>query len=656
MRLTSITLLVLALALALGQASAQPAPATVLATDQEQTLKPKDIFKDCPDCPEMVVIPAGKFLMGSKEQNPGDEGNEGPQHEVIIAKPFAVGRFSVTFEEWDKCVAAGGCVYNPSVPYTISRRPAEVTWPDAQKYVTWLSSITGKPYRLLSEAEREYVTRAGTTTVYNTGDTIAHDRAWYSYFYYDAKQSKPVGSFPPNAFGVYDTHGNMDEWVEDCWHSRYDGAPADGSAWIENGDCELRVLRGGGWRDSLIGITSANRRYAFGTAGVLKGASFRGPLAYAGFRVARAVIDPKVAELLGGRDGNGYGSNPAIAAMLTASRTSGNAWNSFLASLKGEEDLARLRKFLLLARRTAASGKSVFTGSSEADAGLNALLKLGHELFGDRFPAPAAVLAPGEEAALKPKDVFKDCRDCPDMVAITAGTFLMGSKEQKPGDEGNEGPQHEVIIAKPFAVGRFSVTFEEWHKCVAAGGCNYNPSEISRRPVVVIWLEAKNYVAWLSKLTGKPYRLLSEAEREYVTRAGTTTVYNTGDIITDNQAWFSDFYYDAKQSKPVGSFPPNAFGVYDTHGNMDEWVEDCWHGRYDGAPADGSAWIENGDCDWRVLRGGGWGESLKELHRQLEGMGKPPRDPRERRLPRRPRAGAASCVTSAPCGPRSQGF
>ena len=295
--------------------------------------------------------------------------------------------------------------------------------------------------------------------------------------------------------------------------------------------------------------------------------------------------------------------------MLTASGTSGNAWNTFLASLKGEEDLARLRKFLLLARRTAASGKSVFARSSEADADLNALLKLGHELFGDRFPAPAAVLAPGEEAALKPKDIFKDCPDCPDMVAIPAGKFLMGRKDAK-ARRSNEGPQHEVIIAMPFAVGRFGVTFEEWHKCVAAGGCNYNPSEISRRPVVVIWPEAKNYVAWLSKLTGKPYRLLSEAEREYVTRAGTTTVYNTGDIITDDQAWYSNFYYDAKGSKPVGSFPPNAFGVYDTHGNMDEWVEDCWHDRYDGAPADGSAWIENGDCDWRVVRGGRWGEAL----------------------------------------------
>ncbi len=266
------------LALVVGQACAEPAPAPVLAAGQEQALKPKDVFKDCPDCPEMVVIPAGQFLMGRKDAS--ERSNEGPQHEVTIAKPFAVGRFSVTYEEWNKCVAGGGCNYDPSIFSAIGRRPAEVTWPDAQKYATWLSSITGKPYRLLSEAEREYVTRAGAATVYNTGDTIAHDQAWYSNFYYDAKQSKPVGSFPPNAFGVYDTHGNIHEWVQDCWHERYEGAPTDGSAWIANGKCYLRVSRGGGWEEWANGITSATRGYAEVTPEALIGN---------GFRVARAL-------------------------------------------------------------------------------------------------------------------------------------------------------------------------------------------------------------------------------------------------------------------------------------------------------------------------------------------------------------------------------
>ncbi|MBJ7532769.1 formylglycine-generating enzyme family protein, partial [Rhodomicrobium vannielii ATCC 17100] len=165
-------------------------------------------------------------------------------------------------------------------------------------------------------------------------------------------------------------------------------------------------------------------------------------------------------------------------------------------------------------------------------------------------PSPAAVLTAKQEQALKPGDVFKDCADCPEMVVIPAGKFLMGSKEQKIGDEGNEGPQHEVVIGKPFAVGRFSVTFEEWHKCFLAKACGFRQGreEISRRPVFVTWLETKDYLAWLSKITGKAYRLLSEAEREYITRAGTTTLYNTGDTITHDQAWYSNFYYDARQS------------------------------------------------------------------------------------------------------------
>ncbi|MBJ7532574.1 formylglycine-generating enzyme family protein, partial [Rhodomicrobium vannielii ATCC 17100] len=181
--------MVFALAWGIGQTSAAepgPSPATVLTAEQERALKPGDVFKDCADCPEMVVIPAGKFLMGSKEQKIGDEGNEGPQHEVVIAKPFAVGRFSVTFEEWQRCLTAGGCHYTPP---EISRRPAVVNWQETKDYLAWLSKITGKAYRLLSEAEREYVTRAGTTTLYNTGDTITHDQAWYSNFYYDARQS-----------------------------------------------------------------------------------------------------------------------------------------------------------------------------------------------------------------------------------------------------------------------------------------------------------------------------------------------------------------------------------------------------------------------------------------------------------------------------------
>ena len=162
-----------------------------------------------------------------------------------------------------------------------------------------------------------------------------------------------------------------------------------------------------------------------------------------------------------------------------------------------------------------------------------------------------------------------------------------------------------MTIARPFAVGKFEVTFAEWDACVAAGGCKHRPGDEGwgrgRRPVInVSWDNAKEYVAWLSRKTGKSYRLLSEAEWEYAARAGTTTKYAFGDTISTSQA-----KYGEGGTVEVGSFPANRFGLYDLHGNVWEWVEDAWHPDYQGAPTDGSVWT-GGDTSLRVLRGGSW--------------------------------------------------
>jgi formylglycine-generating enzyme required for sulfatase activity len=201
--------------------------------------KPGAVFRDSPDTPEMVVIPAGEFMMG-----------EGTQHKVTIARPFAVGKYPLTFDEWDACVKAGGCKHKPEdAGWGRGNRPViNVTWEDAQAYVAWLSKKTGKPYRLLSEAEWEYAARAGTTTRYPWGDEPGTNRANFrgSGSQWSGKQTAPVGSFEPNAFGLYDMIGNVWEWLQDCWNDSYDGAPTDGSAW-ESGDCGRRVVRGGSW-------------------------------------------------------------------------------------------------------------------------------------------------------------------------------------------------------------------------------------------------------------------------------------------------------------------------------------------------------------------------------------------------------------------------
>jgi len=209
----------------------------------------------------MVVLPAGEFMMGSSADDPDHYDNEGPLHRVTIAQPVAVSKFEVTFEQWDACVAVGGCARVPDSNMGRGMRPViNVSWDHAQQYVAWLAEMSGRPYRLLSEAEWEYAARAGTTTAFSWGDELGKNNAncngcgseW------DGRQTAPVGSFAPNPFGLYDMHGNVWEWVEDCLHADYEGAPTDGSPWAE-GNCNERVIRGGSWIGYPVGLRSALR-------------------------------------------------------------------------------------------------------------------------------------------------------------------------------------------------------------------------------------------------------------------------------------------------------------------------------------------------------------------------------------------------------------
>ncbi|MBX9893979.1 MAG: SUMF1/EgtB/PvdO family nonheme iron enzyme [Nitrosomonas sp.] len=225
--------------------------------------------------PEMVRIPAGKFLMGSKD----GELNEQPVHEVIIGYAFEIGKYAVTFDEYDAFVRATGCVLPNDCGWGRGKRPViNVSWHDAQGYVKWLSDKTSKRYRLSSEAEWEYAAKAGLQTRYWWGDDIGKNNAnckdcgnqW------DGKQTVPVGSFKSNAFGLYDTAGNVWEWTQDCWHHNYTNAPTDGSAWLEkdDGDCKGRVVRGGSWNYDPWNLRSAGRG-RYGTDDVNNNLGFR---------------------------------------------------------------------------------------------------------------------------------------------------------------------------------------------------------------------------------------------------------------------------------------------------------------------------------------------------------------------------------------------
>ncbi len=230
-------------------------------TEAEQgVLKTGDTFKECADCPEMVVVPAGDFTMGSNE----GASDEKPPHKVTIAKAFAVGKFEVTFAEWAACVSGGGYSSNKAPGdegWGRDTRPViNVSWNEAKEYAAWLTTKTGATYRLLSEAEWEYAARAGTKTRYAFGDTITKSQAQFSEGAWgSAGKTVEVGSFKPNAFGLYDMHGNVWEWVEDCYADNYNGAPTDGTPRKTIGDCVSRVLRGGSWSNNPNGLRSANR-------------------------------------------------------------------------------------------------------------------------------------------------------------------------------------------------------------------------------------------------------------------------------------------------------------------------------------------------------------------------------------------------------------
>jgi formylglycine-generating enzyme required for sulfatase activity len=232
-------------------------------------------------CPAMVVIPAGEFMMGSPETEKYRSDAEGPRHKVAFKAPFAVAMHDITFDQYDACVAAGGCEDGAGdLGMGRGRRPViNVTWHNAQEYAKWLSAMTGHTYRLLTEAEWEYAARAGTTAIYYWGDDIGTGNAncddcgsqWDN-------QTAPVGSFKPNAFGLYDMTGNVWQWVEDCYVPNYDKAPNDGRAVTGEEGCS-RVVRGGDWFFNHLALRAAYRHWVR-LPGVL------------GFRVARTIFIP----------------------------------------------------------------------------------------------------------------------------------------------------------------------------------------------------------------------------------------------------------------------------------------------------------------------------------------------------------------------------
>jgi formylglycine-generating enzyme required for sulfatase activity len=504
---------------------------------------------------KLAYIPPGIFTMGSplseqeqfKKDNADDWAAQEIQHEVSITKGFYMGAYAVTQEEYEQVMgnnpsffSAAGRGRDKVAGLNTRRFPVEwVSWDDATEFCKKLSQKEGKTYRLPTEAEWEYACRAGTKTPFSFGDTISTDQANYAGKAVfgngkkgvDRERPTPVGSFPPNAFGLYDMHGNVWQWCQD-WLDQdyYQKSPGNDPINESPGKLKSRVLRGGSWHNSPSEARSAGR---FLAPAILRNWNY-------GFRVVAAIS----------RAGEKPKSGPA--------------------ETESSEP----------------SGK-VITNS------------IGMKL-----------------------------------VYIPPGRFVMGSpkseqeqskKDSRVGDWAAQEIQHEVAIAKGFYMGVSAVTQEEYEIVTgknpswfsAAGGGKEDVAGLNTRrfPVeTVSWNDATEFCRKLSQKEAKTYRLPTEAEWEFACRAGTKTAFSFGDTISTDQANYngSAVFGNGKKGvsrerpMPVGSFPANAFGLNDMHGNVNQWCQDWYdYNYYRKSPRNDPVNETAGEL--RVLRSGSWG-------------------------------------------------
>jgi formylglycine-generating enzyme required for sulfatase activity len=241
---------------ATAPAAAPTAPVTADEKPAPLPASAKGEIKDCPTCPVLIGIQAGSFTMGSNSSDPSEK----PAHPVALRKPFAIGKYEVTVDQWNACAASGACPRTGENNRPGNTPVRDVSWDEAQVYLKWLGAAGGQVYRLPTEAEWEFAARGGSTTRYWWGDQMQKGKAnckdcgepWQD------SGPAPVGSFAPNQFGLHDMNGSVWEWVQDCWHNSYKGAPTDGHAWEES-NCRVRVIRGASWRDGASYMPTTTR-------------------------------------------------------------------------------------------------------------------------------------------------------------------------------------------------------------------------------------------------------------------------------------------------------------------------------------------------------------------------------------------------------------
>ena len=463
---------------------------------------------------EMVLIPAGRFMMGSPESEKNRDNDE-TQHEVTITKPYYMGKYEVTKEQW-KMVMGDSPSSNKEAKFPVTN----VSWADCQEFIKKLNAKTSGGFRLPTEAEWEYACRAGTSTAYSFGDSLTKGDANYGDGAAGRESIKTTGNYKPNVFGLYDMHGNVWEWCED-WKADYPGGAVTDPKGPATG--EYRVLRGGSF-DSFESKARSSVRVYFTPA-------YR--LFDFGFRLARTA-DTKTAV------GAPPVPKPDPSVVMPAAVN------------------------LLVAPFNEAKAKEV---QKEVAKSL-------------------------QKEVEEKVDLGKGIKF--DLVLIPAGRFRMGSPKFEKGRQDNE-TQHVVILTKSFYIGKYEITQEQWESVM--GNNPSSRTKGAKLPVTdVSWENCQEFIKKLNVSTKGGYRLPYESEWEYACRAGTNTAYSYGDSLTKNDA-----NIDGDSIKAVGSYRPNAFGLYDMHGNVWEWCEDWYDSFQDGEVMDPKG---PGTGTYRVLRGG----------------------------------------------------
>jgi len=571
---------------------------------------------------EMVRIPAGSFMMGTTD---GPDWSpcypcEQPVHEVNIDYDFFIGKSEVTQGQWLAVMDSWpGDLPNHTNGWGDYYPAYNISWDDCQEFVAALTRMGLGTFRLPSEAEWEYACRAGTTTRFYFGNsdgcgpeyqiceagTLPGLRTDYMWYGGHPGGSEPTGGKIPNAFGLYDMSGNVEEWCQDYWHDSYIGAPTDGSAW-ESADHSsgLRVYRGGDCREfakycrsgSHRGDYHNTRHYLIGMRVVLEGIGF----------VPVLSVDPTLFNFGSGQNELTFEISNAAPARLRWTISESETWlrcESAQGNTYGDGTYSGIEDEtvkMIVDRTGLTDGEytgAITVTSNGGDETIEVRMTVGQS------PPEMTIVLPG---------------DLPmEMVRIPAGSFMMGSDDPN-WSYPKEQPVHEVNIDYDFYMGKYEVTQAQW-LAVTGSWPGIEPSSDlglgEDYPAYFIsWDDCQIFIDILNQLGQGVFRLPSEAEWEYACRAGSTTRFHFGDSncismeccfcnLGDFAWWCAN---DSPHgSKPVGGKLPNAFGLYDMPGSVWELCQDNWHTDYNGAPTNGSAW-ESPPSTIRVIRGGSW--------------------------------------------------